>query len=155
MIILVDSGVLGQLCNPNSTAKTIALNEWFYTQLIRGRALFTSELCDYEVRRSLCLNIEKGGKPDGLKGLERLRSEGSIEFSVVTGEIVSFAASLWAKAQIEGKSTAPLHSLDIDLIICATALWLKQEYPGREVITVTTNVKHLSRFINAVEWSEI
>jgi len=155
MIILLDSGVLGQLCNPNSTEKTIVLNEWLYTQLIRGRALFTSELCDYEVRRSLCLNIEKGGKSDGLRALERIRSEGSIEFAAVDREIVSLAASLWAKAQIEGKSTAPLNSLDIDLIICATALWLKQEYPGREVITVTTNVKHLSRFINAVEWSDV
>jgi hypothetical protein len=155
MIILIDSGVLGQLCNLNSTDKTIVLNEWFYTQLIRGRALFSSELCDYEVRRSLCLNFEKGGKPDGLRALERLRSEGSIEFTAVNGEIVSLAASLWAKAQIEDKSTALAHSLDIDLIICATALWLKQEYPGREIITVTTNVKHLSRFINAVEWSDI
>ena len=94
MIILIDLGVLGQLCNPNSTAKTIALNEWFYTQLIRGRALFTSELCNYEVRRSLCLHIEKGGKPDGLRELERLRSEESIEFVAVNGEIVILAAIL-------------------------------------------------------------
>jgi hypothetical protein len=155
MIILVDSGVLGQLCNPNSTEKTISLNKWFYTQLIRGRGFFTSELCDYEVRRSLNLNIKKGGKPDGLKGLDRLRSEGSIEFTAVNGEIVSLAAALWAKAQIEGKSTASSHALDIDLIVCATSLWLEQEYPGREVITVTTNVKHLSRFVNAVEWLDI
>jgi hypothetical protein len=146
---------LGQLCNPNSTQKTIALNKWFYTQLIRGRTFYTSELCHYEVRRSLCLISEKSGKSDGLLELERLRSEGSIEFATVTGEIVSLASTLWAKAQVEGKSIAPLHSLDIDLLVCATSLSLQQKYPGREVVIVTTNVKHLSRFVNAVDWSEI
>lgn len=53
MIVLLDSGILGKICNPNSSAETIAVREWLYSLLAKGIGVVTTYLCDYEVRRSL------------------------------------------------------------------------------------------------------
>jgi hypothetical protein len=82
MIIFLDSGVLGLLCNPNSHPEAIAIKQ-------------------------------------------------------------------------QGKSTAQSNRLDADIVICAIYRVWKSIYPGREIVIATTNVKHLSRFANALEWSEI
>jgi hypothetical protein len=41
------------------------------------------------------------------------------------------------------------------MIIAAHWSILNDRYPGREVIVVTTNVKHLGCFTNAYTWRDI
>jgi hypothetical protein len=41
------------------------------------------------------------------------------------------------------------------VIIAAQCQLLQQEYLGQALIIATTNVNHLSRFIDAQEWQEI
>jgi hypothetical protein len=54
MIILIDSGILGQLCRPNLDRETLALKSWLERALIRTNVV-SSKICDYEVRRGLLL----------------------------------------------------------------------------------------------------
>ena len=41
------------------------------------------------------------------------------------------------------------------VIIGATCQLIQEEYPGQRLIVATTNVKHLSRFIEAKQWTQI
>jgi hypothetical protein len=56
MIIFIDSGVLGKLCNPNSSPDAIAAKEWLFKLLSRSVRVVSSDICDYEVRRGLILS---------------------------------------------------------------------------------------------------
>ena len=55
MIVFIDSGVLGKLCNPNRTEATVAVNQWLFSLLAKGIYIVSDRVCDYEVRRSLIL----------------------------------------------------------------------------------------------------
>ena len=56
MIVFLDSGVLGILSSSQKTDLVSQCKQWFYQLLARGIYVVSSELCDYEVRRSLLLN---------------------------------------------------------------------------------------------------
>jgi predicted nucleic acid-binding protein len=58
------------------------------------------------------------------------------------------AASLWADARHRGLPTAPPDALDSDVILAAQAM----EVGGT---IVTTNPKHLARFVPAMSWEEL
>jgi hypothetical protein len=60
------------------------------------------------------------------------------------------AAELWAEARKRGRPTADPKELDGDVILAAQAALVADE--GNEVIIATTNVGHLSQFIDAREW---
>ena len=63
------------------------------------------------------------------------------------------ASQLWAEARNRGKLTANPEALDGDVILAAQALLVAEA--GNEVIVATTNVKHLSQFVDAREWHKI
>ena len=65
------------------------------------------------------------------------------------------AANLWATSRSQGQPTADPKTLDADVIIAAQCQLIQQEYPGQSLIIATTNVNHLSRFIEAQEWQNI
>ncbi|HAC63136.1 MAG TPA: hypothetical protein DCF68_06245 [Cyanothece sp. UBA12306] len=65
------------------------------------------------------------------------------------------SAELWAENRRLGLPTAELNNTDADVIIGATCQLIQEEYPGQRLIVATTNVKHLSRFIEAKQWTEI
>ena len=60
------------------------------------------------------------------------------------------AAQLWADARNRGKPTADRNALDGDVILAAQAIW--EVNAGNEVVIATTNVRHLSQFVDAREW---
>jgi hypothetical protein len=59
MIVFIDSGVLGILANPNKRGEISDCQEWLYRLLSQGVYVCSSEICDFEVRRSLILESQK------------------------------------------------------------------------------------------------
>jgi hypothetical protein len=55
MIVFIDSSILGKICNPNQSQETIDIEKWLFTLLSRGMRVVSSDICDYEIRRSLLL----------------------------------------------------------------------------------------------------
>jgi hypothetical protein len=153
MIVFIDSGVLGKLCNPNRTEETISVNDWLFSLLSKGVFVVSSYICDYEVRRSLILDSLRNPNINSIEDLDEIKK--LVTFFPISNEVMIKAASLWAEARIQGIPTADNKSLDADIIICAQYKLLEQEYPGRYIVIATTNVKHLSRFTEAKEWQEI
>ena len=153
MIVFIDSGILGKLCNPNSSDEVDAVRDWLYSLLAKGIFVVSSHVCDYEVRRSLILESLRKPNTDSLKDLNDLQD--LITFLPLTDEVMKEAAGIWAEARIQGMPTADEKSLDADVIICAQYKLLEKEYPGRYIVIATTNVDHLSRFAEAKEWHDI
>jgi hypothetical protein len=153
MIVFIESGILGILANPNKQGEVIECEEWLYSLLSKGIYVLNSELCDYEIRRSLVLEAKKNPQINGIKNLDELRR--MIAFLPITSALLKKASELWAEARIQGIPTADVKSLDVDIIICTQWILLTEEFPGRSIIIATTNVKHLSRFASARNWRNI
>ncbi len=153
MIVFIDSGVLGKLCNPNSSAEVDAIRDWLYSLLAKGIFVVSNHICDYEVRRSLVLESLRKPNINSIQDLNNLQD--LITFLPLTNEVMKESANIWAEARIQGMPTADDLSLDADVIICAQYKLLTEEYPGRYIVIATTNVGHLSRFSQAKEWQDI
>lgn len=153
MIVFIDSGVIGLLSNPNDLEEAIACENWLYTMLLRGVSVYSSDLCDYEVRRSLVLACQTKSDLNGISKLDALRE--IISFLPITYPLLLKACSLWAQARSQGIPTASNSSLDVDIIIFSHWQTLREESPGRSTVIATTNVKHLSRFAEAQLWRNI
>lgn len=153
MIVFLDSGVLGLLSSPRDTGEAGDCKEWQFRLLARSVYFVTSDLCDYEVRRGLILASFSKPSVGGIDILDSLPE--FIEFLPLTKELMKEAAQVWAEARSQGIPTASDKNIDGDIIITAQWRLLKEEYPGREVIIATTNLKHLQRFTDADTWRNI
>ena len=149
MIVFLDSGVLHTLISNSKVKEVIDCQNWFYYLLSRSALIVTSVICNYEVKREL-VRRNNVGEINNLNQLKKL-----IDCLPVDEPTLDLAAELWAEARNQGIPTADNLSLDADVIICAQYQLLTRKYPGRYVIIVTTNVKHLSRFAEAQEWQNI
>jgi hypothetical protein len=159
MIIFLDSNVLGLIENGSSSPEAIDCTNWFYTLYGRGCLIFTSHFCLYEVRRSLLKEKLKGKPVTGLIGLEKIRNDGFIDFiedleGFKIENILEMAGELWARATINNQSTSD-KDLDIDLIIAVYCQLLEEQFPNRQVIVATKNLRHLRRFCTADNWQNI
>lgn len=153
MIVFIDSGVLGKLANPTKYGEINDCLECLYGLLARGVNVCSSQLCDYEVRRSMVLEARNKPHLTSLSNLNKL--QGFINFLPVTSEVLLQAAELWASARSQGIPTADNKNLDADMIICSHWQMLTEESPGRYVVIATENVKHLSRFAESKNWRDI
>lgn len=153
MIVFIDSGVLGILANLNKSGEAFDCEQWLYRLFSQGVYICSSDLCDYEVRRSLILENQKKPHLNSIQNLDELRE--LITFLPISPLLLTQAASLWAEARIQGIPTANEKAIDVDIIICAQWQMLKEEFPSRYVVIATTNVKHLSRFAEAQLWRNI
>lgn len=90
----------------------------------------------------------RAGKLAGIKRLDELKSQ--IPYRPLTSEVMLLAAQLWADARKRGRPTADPSALDGDVILAAQAIL--EANPGNEVVIATTNVGHLSQFVDAREW---
>jgi predicted nucleic acid-binding protein len=151
-LYLLDSGILGLLSSPYQAGEARECSEWLYRLLSRGVYVVSSDICDYEVRRGLKLALINRPFKSGLKQLDALTNV--INFLPLTKEVLKIASDLWAQARSQGKTTANDKNIDGDMIIAHWSI-LSAKYPGREVVVVTTNVKHLSYFTNAYTWQDI
>lgn len=71
----------------------------------------------------------------------------------ITTAVMLKAAELWAEARRSGQPTADAKALDGDVILAAQAILAAED--GNDVVIATTNVGHLSRFVDAYEWGSI
>lgn len=60
MIVLIETGVLGILCRPQTSDEGIKCEKWLYQLLTRGVNIFTSDICDRKVRQVLKVGTKEG-----------------------------------------------------------------------------------------------
>lgn len=146
-LILLDSGPLGMVTNPQAKGLPLACQQWLKRLLARGERFAIPEIADYEVRRELL----RAGLLKSVHRLDNLKQ--TLEYIPIQTETMVLAAKLWAEARQTGQPTADAKALDGDIILSAQARLLTNE--TTEVIVATTNVGHLSRFITASDWQFI
>ena len=147
MNLLLDSGVVGRLCHSERRISG-PVRRWLNGHIGRpGTQVFLPEIVDYELRRKLLHLIGVGRA--GRASLERLDDlPGLIAYLPLDTATMRHAAALWAAARRSGQPTAPEAALDVDVILAAQALAIN-------ATVVTTNTKHLARFVAASTWEEL
>jgi predicted nucleic acid-binding protein len=144
-IIFLDSGPLGMVTNPKiSSVEIQECKLWLSSLLSSGEIVMLPEIADYEVRRELI----RANKQAGIKRLDQLKL--TLPYRPITTAAMLLAAQLWADARKAGRPTAEPNALDGDVILAAMAILLENQ--GNEVVIATTNVGHLSLFVDAREW---
>ncbi|WP_445174918.1 type II toxin-antitoxin system VapC family toxin [Microcoleus sp.] len=147
MIVLLDSGPLGILTNPKGSPVTVECRIWVRSLLLKGYKVKLPEIADYEVRRELL-------RANKLTGVQRLDDwKERLEYLPITTPVILKAAQLWAESRQAGIPTADPKELDGDVILAAQGLLVGEG--GEEVVIATTNVGHLSRFVDARELRDI
>ncbi|MEO0868835.1 MAG: type II toxin-antitoxin system VapC family toxin [Cyanobacteria bacterium J06642_11] len=157
MIVILDTGILSLLCHPNSdkNPEVHQCLNWFQSSLMKGQLPVSSAICEYELRRKLIQQSLKGEHLPA-KALEKLDSLLEfIDFLSVTRDVLVNAAEIWAELRNSGQATASDTNLDADCILGAHYRLSKKESPGRKIIIVTTNVRHLNRFADAKSLQDI
>lgn len=149
MRLLIDTGVLGRLCHPKK-AHNQPVVQWLTNLLSKGDesvAVYVPEICDYELRRKLLHLVETGQATQ--KSIDRLDDLGRmLDYLPIDTDMMRKAAELWAEARKRGVPTAADVALDGDVILAAQALLIRGT-------VVTSNRRHLSRFVTAKDWPEI
>ena len=144
MFVVLDAGPLGLLSNPRGGALAGAVTAWADSVAARGDDLVIPEISDYEVRRELLRASLLGS----VRRLDQLAND--LDYAPLTTAQLRLAADFWAEARNLGRSTAPDHALDGDVILAAQARLV-----GGDVVVATTNPAHLSRYVEARRWDEI
>lgn len=148
LVIFLDSSPLALVTHPSkANAQATACTKWLIACLDAGARVCVPEICDYELRREL-LRAKKG---EGLARLDQLKRE--VEYVPVTSAMMLLAAEFWARARQMGKPTASNESLDIDVILAAQATLSARA--DEELVVATTNVGHLTLFVDAKPWEKI
>jgi predicted nucleic acid-binding protein len=144
-IVLLDSGPLGMVTTPKAKSPIYQeCKRWFDALEPKGYTVILPEIADYEVRRELL----RAGKVAGIRRLDQLKAV--LTYHPITTTAMLKAAELWAEARRRGRPTADSKALDGDVILAAQAILVEEE--GNDVIVATTNVRHLSQFVDAREW---
>jgi predicted nucleic acid-binding protein len=138
MKLLLDTGVVGQICHPR---KHENVRRWF-ANAVDQHDFLISEVADYELRREL-IRIRATRSIARLDELSR-----ELRYVPVTTATWRSAANLWAWLRRTGKATASEHGLDRDVLIAAQAI-------AEGAAVVTTNPRHFERLVAAHQWSEL
>ena len=138
MKLLLDTGVVGQICHPR---KYHDVRQRFASAIVEHDFLL-SEVADYELRREL-IRIRA---TRSLARLDELARE--LRYVPVTTATWRSAANHWAWLRRTGKATASEHGLDGDVLIAAQAI-------AEDAIVLTTNPRHFIALVRAVEWPEL
>ena len=145
--VLLDSGPLGLVTNPQGNKLSDTCVEWIEGLLNRNIEVIIPEISDYEVRRELI----RARKTAGIRRLDDFKI--TLTYLPISTEAMLQAARFWATARQGGYPTAHEHALDGDVILAAQASLLSTG--SNTVVVATMNVKHLTRFVDAKPWQEI
>ncbi|MEH2389341.1 MAG: PIN domain-containing protein [Nostoc sp.] len=145
-VILLDTHPLSKVTHPKIDPK---VQQWLKSLRENKTVIRVPEIADYELRREL-LRQEKQ------KSIDRLNKLSQICLIPLTPETMRKAAELWAWVRNQGKPTASNDSLDGDVILAAQAILQLKSFD--QVLVMTTNLKHISRFesegICVVDWQQ-
>ncbi len=149
MRLLLDTGILGRLCHPRIKQHR-PFTAWL-SQVLSRQPLDTSvvlpEIADYELRRKLLHLVKRNPAAHG--SIERLdRLSRTLDYLPISTAAMRRAAALWADSRHRGLPTTSPDALDGDVILAAQALEI-------DATIVTTNRRHLSRFVAVIGWEEI
>jgi predicted nucleic acid-binding protein len=144
-IILLDTGPLGAVTNPNANPQNQACVRWLLSHSRAGHEIVIPEIADYELRRELL----RANKEKGLERLDEFIA--SFAYLPITTVSMRNAAACWAKARQMGQPTATDDALDGDMILVGQWLSLQNQH----ATIATMNVKHLTLFANAQLWQDI
>ncbi|MEO8659723.1 MAG: hypothetical protein ABI693_14720 [Bryobacteraceae bacterium] len=145
-VLLLDSGPLGLITQPQRSHEVIAITDWLKECLRAGARVLVPAIVYYEIKRELL----RANKAIGLARLDAFVNVTPDRYVPLTDDALRFAAELWAQSRRAGRPTADATALDIDVLLAAQALRI-----GGAPIIATTNQKHLSQFIAARHWTEI
>lgn len=150
MIIILDTNILGYLTNPNSSSPEISqCQDWLYRMLSKGKSIYSSDICDYELRREL-LRI------DGIESVRELDElRGLITFCPIDIDDLRRAAELWSDSRNRGQPNKDQQNIDVDCILAAQCLNLRAEFPGRRVVLATTNIRDFAMVPDCELWQDI
>lgn len=146
-IVLLDSSPLGLVTNPSGSLQALQCKQWLQLLLSNGYRVLVPEIADYEVRRELL----RANKVKGIQRLDNLKA--AIGYLPLSTEVMLKAAEFWAESRQQGQPTANDKSLDGDVILAAQSTIISNQ--GEDVVIATTNVSHLTRFVQAKVWNEI
>ncbi len=123
MILLLDTGVLGRLCNP--TAERVRpYSFWligFLEKSDANRAL-VPEIADFELRRELIRSARAAGV-ERTRQIDKLDAlSARLQYLPVTTVDWRRASDLWADSRNEGTPSAPPAARDGDGILAAQAI---------------------------------
>ncbi len=130
--------------NPQAKPPYLECQLWLDSLLQNGEMVILPEIADYEVRRELI----RARKERGIRKLDLFKNV--LTYRPLTAEVMLLAAQLWAQARMRGRPTAEANALDGNVILVAQAILEASE--GNQVVIATTNVGHLSQFVDAREW---
>ncbi len=147
--LVLDSAPLGLLTHPQRNAEVVAITDWLAQCLLTGHRIIVPAIIHYELRRELL----RANKSLGLARLDAFSAQTPGRYLPLSDEALRLAAELWAMARQQGRPTADVKDLDVDVILAAQALSFGPA--SSDVTVVTTNPKHLSQFIVAKNWNEI
>lgn len=160
--LFLDEGPLSWVVNkPGENAEHDACRAWVLGLMAQGVAVCVAEVTDYELRREL---LRQEARREALGQPKRGSVAHLDAFISIPGRYVPIstnamrrAAELWADVRNLGLTTAPKEALDGDAIMAAQVqiFAVTEGIPLSEIIVATTNVKHISRFVQADEWSKI
>ncbi len=143
--VVLDSSPLALLARRNDIPAVIQCNLWLDGLLAQNIRVVLPEIVDYEVRRELT-------RLNALSSIARLDGLAvRLEYLPITTASMRLAAILWAQGRQSGQPTADPKELDGDVILAAQALLLGES----DVVVATSNVGHLSRYINAKLWQDV
>lgn len=162
MLIILDSGPLGDLINPNNTDKTRAIRSWMKSHLLKGVRFLLPELADYEVRRNetletLLVPVGPTQSAAAIYLLDQLKT--TITYVPLTTPAMVLAANLWAEHRKGTRKGDPArsHRLDGDVILTAQAIETSNGVD--QVVIATQNLKDFlfspSPTVTAEEWDKI
>lgn len=146
-LIVLDTGVLGMLVHPSEAGEPRECKAWLKQVVGRGASVYIPEIADYELRREL-LRMKS---EESVKRLDALKAR--LTYVPIATAAMLKAAEHWAAVRSAGRPTADDKALDGDVILAAQSALLVQ--PGDELVVATTNVGHLSQFVEARSWRDI
>ena len=147
MTLVLDTSILSRLCHPGKP-QYVPVSRWL-TMVLESNAarVVLPEIADYELRRKLLHLVRRQqASPRSLARLDELGR--TLYYLPLTTPAMRRAAELWATSRLAGLPTAGPTSLDGDVIVAAQALEIRGT-------VITTNRKHLSRFVEVKGWEEI
>jgi predicted nucleic acid-binding protein len=145
-VLLLDSGPLGLITQPQRSHEVIAITDWLNDCLREGARVLVPAIVYYEIKRELL----RANKTAGITRLDAFVNAAPDRYVPLTDDALRFAAELWAQSRRSGRPTADAMALDIDVLLAAQALRVVDS-----PVVATTNPKHLSQFVPAMHWADI